>query len=118
MTERAVLLVDADPAIRDSLTTLLDLNGFSVQSFSTGTAFLRTLNIDAIHCVICEANLPDTTGMRIFQHLQTLDPGVPFALLVSQQSDSILRSAHSAGIRQIFQKPLVHRRLLNFVSSC
>lgn len=118
MTERAVLLVDADPAIRDSLTTLMDLNGFTVRTFSTGAAFLRELDLTTSHCVICEAILPDTTGIRIYQHLRELEAELPFALLVSQQNPAIQRSAQSAGIREVFQKPLVHRRLLNFVSSC
>jgi FixJ family two-component response regulator len=118
MTERAVLLVDADPAVRDSLTTLMDLNGFTVHSFSTGAAFLRELPECSVHCVICEADLPDTSGILIYQHLQTLNMNLPFALLVSGLNPAVVRSAHSAGINEIFQKPLVHRRLLNFVSTC
>ena len=117
-SERSVLLVDADPAVRDSLKTLMDLNGFAVRSFSTGAAFLRAVDDSHIHCVICEADLPDTSGIRIYQHLQQLDADLPFALLVSGINSTVVRSARSVGISQIFQKPLVYRRLLNFVSSC
>ena len=109
-----VYLVDADPAVRDSLTTLMDLNGFTVRSFSTGAAFFRSLGADApldVRCVICEAELPDTTGIQLYRRLleQKLEP--PFALLVSRRSSTTLRSAQRAGIKQIFQKPLVHRHL-------
>lgn len=118
MNERMVLLVDADPAIRDSLTTLMDLNGFQVESFSTGSAFLRAVDNVSGHCIICEADLPDTTGIEIFQRLQGAEAQIPFALLVSQRNRNILRTARNAGIHQIFQKPLVHRHLMSFISQC
>jgi FixJ family two-component response regulator len=38
-----VHVVDGDPAVRDSLTTLLDLNGFRVETYATGAAFLKEL---------------------------------------------------------------------------
>jgi FixJ family two-component response regulator len=115
MAEAPVYLVDADPAVRDSLSTLMDLNGFEVRSFSTGGAFLRSLDDVLIRCVICEAQLPDTTGVQIFESLQRIEREVPFALLVSQRDSSTIRIARAAGITRIFQKPLVHRHLLSFV---
>ncbi len=124
MTDATVYLVDADPAIRDSLTTLMDLNGFTVRSFSTGAAFFRSLGDHeagahaAVQCVICEADLPDTTGIEIYQHLKEREIARPFALLVSRRNAiTTLRSAQQAGITRIFQKPLVHRHLLSFVST-
>lgn len=118
MTEPTVLLVDADPAVRDSLTTLMDLNGFRVEAFSTGSAFLRALDERNVHCVICEAELPDITGIQVYRTLQSSRNTLPFALLISQRDPAALRSAQSAGITQIFQKPLVHRHLLTFISRC
>jgi len=118
MTEPTVLLIDADPAVRDSLTTLMDLNGFKVEAFATGSAFLRSLDHSDIRCVICEAELPDTTGVQVYQSLQAARDSLPFALLISQRDIMTLRTAQSAGITQIFQKPLVHRHLLTFVNRC
>lgn len=116
--EPAVLLVDADPAIRDSLSTLMGLNGFTVRSFATGNALLRALDDSNVHCVICEAELPDTTGVALFRALRDTSRAWPFALLVSQRNPLTLRHARNAGITHIFSKPLVHRHLLSFVSDC
>lgn len=115
MAQAPVYLVDADPAVRDSLSTLMDLNGFEVRAFATGGAFLRSLNDTPVRCVICEALLPDTTGTQLFEDLHRINPDVPFALLVSQRDLSTIRLARAAGITRIFQKPLVHRHLLSFV---
>jgi FixJ family two-component response regulator len=118
MSEPAVLLVDADPAIRDSLSTLMGLNGFTVRSFATGSALLRALDEGNAHCVICEAELPDTTGVAVYRALRNTSRNWPFALLVSQRNPLTLRHAQNAGITHIFSKPLVHRHLLSFVSAC
>ena len=121
MSDEAVYVVDGDPAVRDSLRTLLDLNGYRVKTFSTGGALLRELGKGTtIQCIVCEADLPDANGIEIFQILS--DPGVdstpaPFALLVSRRNPSIVRKAHEAGIDQVFLKPLVHRHLVDFISS-
>jgi two-component system response regulator FixJ len=126
MFDATVFLVDADPAVRDSLTTLMDLNGIRVESFATGAAFFRSLKIKASsaegaasppRCVICEAELPDTTGIELYETLQAEEFPGAFALLVSQRDATMLRSAERVGITRIFSKPLVHRHLLSFVSN-
>jgi FixJ family two-component response regulator len=113
-----VYVVDGDPAVRDSLTTLLGLNGYQVESYSTGAAFLKQLASGAdMECVVCEADLPDTSGIQIFKQVQRAAADTPFALLISRRSPSITQSAKKAGIKDIFSKPLVHRHLIEFIST-
>lgn len=113
-----VFVVDGDPAVRDSLTTLLSLNGFEVESYSTGAAFLKRLDGGArMECVVCEEDLPDASGIEIFVRVRRVDAGTPFALLVSRRNPSIMQHARSAGIDRVFQKPLVHRHLIEFIST-
>jgi FixJ family two-component response regulator len=112
-----VFVVDGDPAVRDSLSTLLDLNGYEVKSCSTGAAFLNQLRTETKPtCVVCEAELPDTSGIEIYRKVQELDRDLPFALLVSRRNPSVIQSARESGIDQIFLKPLVHRHLIEFIS--
>ena len=120
MANASVFLIDGDPAVRDSLTTLLDLNGYDVHAYATGAAFIKTFNDTAheqIHCVICEAELPDTSGIRLYHTLQQAQLTAPFALLISRRNQATLRKARAAGIDSIFPKPLVYQNLLRFVSS-
>ena len=117
MVRESVFVVDGDPAVRDSLSTLLDLNGYRVETCSTGAAFLRQLKSGAhIQCVVCEADLPDTNGIEIFKKFSAQSEHTPFALLVSRRNPSIIKSARNAGIEQVFLKPLVHRHLIEFIS--
>lgn len=112
----SVCVIDGDPAVRDSLATLMHLSGLDVSTFSTGNAFLRAMDPDELQCVVCEAELPDTTGLAVYAALGEQNVAVPFALLVSHTNPATLAAANEAGIRNVFHKPLVHRRLIAFVS--
>ncbi len=85
-------------------------------TFSTGAAFLHGLEADSLKCVVCEAELPDMTGVSVYQALERRNVNAPFALLVSRNDQSTVTAAHRAGIRNIFYKPLVHRQLIAFVA--
>jgi two-component system response regulator FixJ len=115
MESGSVYVVDGDPAVRDSLHTLLNLNGFQVETFDSGRAFQEHADLCAASCVVCEAQLPDTSGIRLFRWLRDRQVGVPFALLLSRHDPGAIGVARAAGIEQVFLKPLVHRRLVEFV---
>jgi FixJ family two-component response regulator len=117
MGSHPVFVVEGDRAVRDSLGTLLDLNGYDVESCSTGGEFLKRLR-DGVRltCVVCEAELPDTSGIEIFRKVREQGVGAPFALLVSRRNPSVVQAARESGIDTIFLKPLVHRHLIEFIA--
>lgn len=120
-TASVVHVVDGDSAVRDSLTTLLDLNGFKVESFATGNAFMKQLLTGAQTAlpewVVCEANLPDGRGIDLFARMREQDASTRFILLVSRRDPKIVQCAKNAGIEQVYQKPLVHRNLLAYIET-
>ena len=112
-----VCVIEGDPAVRDSLETLMSLNGHDVATYATGGAFLKELDPPNTKCVVCEAQLPDTTGFAIFKTLHKRNFAAPFALLVSRNDRAIYDEALRIGIVHVFTKPLVDRKLAAFVSS-
>ena len=113
-TKLTVCVVDGDPAVRDSLATALNMNGYPVHTFPTGQAIIDAAANTPCSCVVCEAELPDTTGVSVFHALQPL--GLHFALLISNNNPELVSDATRAGIDHIFFKPLVNRRLLSFIA--
>jgi FixJ family two-component response regulator len=111
---RAVVLLDGDPAIRDSLTTLMALEDRTVVAYRTAAEFLGHLD-DPIGCVICAAELPDRSGLDVYGVVHERWPDAAFALLVSRQDAALLAEARRRGVRDVFVKPLVDRSLLDFV---
>lgn len=115
MVGACVCVIDGDVAVRDSLATVIRLSGHEVITFATGDAFLRSAQ--SFECVVCEARLPDTTGVEVFKVLAGKNIIVPFALLLSHRDPTMIATAERAGIRHVFPKPIVHRRLVGFVTS-
>ncbi len=111
-----ICVIDGDPAVRDSLETLMNLNGHDVATYATGRAFLDEVDPPKTKCVVCEAKLPDTTGFAIFEALRERTLETPFALLVSHDDRATYERARRIGISHVFDKPLVNRRLAAFVS--
>lgn len=113
-----VCVIDGDPAVSDSLVTLLTLNGHEAVSFASGTEFLAYVlgpEGNAVHCVICEAELPDTSGLDLYSTLRETHPDVCFALLTSRNDQGAAAEARRHGIDAVFPKPLVHGRLRDFI---
>jgi len=113
--ESLVCVVDGDPAVRDSLQYLCNSSGYAAVGFSTRKAFLRAL--DDVHMaktrwVICEARLPDGSGVELFKELKLRGFVGLFALLVSRGSKLAAKDASRAGIEYVCQKPMVDRGLL------
>ena len=108
-----VCVIDGDAAVRDSLATLMTLNGHEVCAFETGAAFITALDAD---CVICEAELPDISGLELFQAFRQRCPDIRFALLMSRKDPHAISAARRSGVNAVFQKPLVHRTLRAFVT--
>lgn len=113
-----VCVIDGDPAVSDSLVTLLTLNGHEALSFASGAEFMAyVLGPEHPHVrgVICEAELPDTTGLELFHALREVHPDACFALLTSRNDQGAAAEARRHGIDAVFPKPLVHGPLRDFV---
>ena len=117
MTKAIIRVIDGDPAVRDSLATLMYLNGHDVATYATGRAFLDDMDPRKTKCVVCEAELPDTTGFAIFEALRERNFEAPFALLVSHDSRDTYDKAQRIGIAHVFAKPLVTRQLTAFAAA-
>jgi CheY-like chemotaxis protein len=110
-----VCVVDEDPAVRDSLATLMGLNDHEVATFDSGGALLRAVAEAPPDCVICAAELPDMSGLELFRALRRDHPEIRFALLLGRTDHNALRAAQRSGVDAVFAKPLVHRRLKAFI---
>jgi two-component system response regulator DctR len=111
----AVCVIDGDPAVRDSLQYLCQSSGHRAIGFSTCSAFLRSLDsvgTGVTKSVICDAQLPDGTGVGLFEILQQRGVVVPFALMVSRSSARAVDHAARVGIEIIWSKPLMDKHQL------
>jgi DNA-binding NtrC family response regulator len=115
--EGRIIVIDGDPAIRDSLATLLALDDHEIQIFAAGGDFLRTLAAAPIACIAVEADLPDGSGYAVLDQVRANHPDARLALLTSRKDRNVVARAQAIGVTEIFFKPLIQESLIAFLTS-
>ncbi|MGA1372409.1 MAG: response regulator [Pseudomonadales bacterium] len=114
--EGRIIVIDGDPAIRDSLATLLALDNHPIQIFATGGEFLKTIDNSPIACLACETDLPDGSGYALIDQVRGRHPSARLALLTSRKDRNVMARAQASGVSNVFFKPLIQQSLIDFLT--
>ena len=100
-----VFIVDDDPAVRDALTLLLRIEGFSAQSFEDGPPFFRAISATTPVCVILDLQLPGCSGLTILKQLTDRQFAPPVIVMSGQSDIATAVAAIKAGALDFLEKP-------------
>ncbi len=106
VANRLVLVVDDDPAVRNSLKFSLELEGFIVRDYSSANELLREAEIADAGCLVIDYHLPEMNGLEMLNRLRERHVAVPAILITSHPSAFVRRRAAEAGV-PIIEKPLL-----------
>lgn len=112
-----VHVVDDDDAVRDSLALLLESAGFTVRSYNSGAALLKTLEDDASGCVLTDVRMPDLDGIALQRRLKELGVQLPVIIMTGHADVPIAVEALKAGAVDFLEKPFDDTQVLAAVSS-
>ena len=98
-------IVDDDPAIRDALSVVFDMEGFSVDSFETGDAFLETVSSTAPDCVLLDVHMPGQSGIEILRRLHQEGFASPVFVISGQGDIPMAVEAIKQGAHDFIEKP-------------
>jgi FixJ family two-component response regulator len=114
--EPIVVVVDDDPAVRNSLRFSLEIEGFSVRTYSDGEELLNDTDVAASSCLVVDHNLPGTNGLQTIVKLRERHISVPAILVTSHPSALLLERATKAGI-PIVGKPFIEDGLIDRIGA-
>ena len=121
MTEpRGVLLVDDDPAIRETLTQILEDEGYAVAVASNGREALQQLasaGSTPPGAIILDLTMPIMDGAR-FRKAQLADPSlaaIPVIVLTAERNAK--EKGEALGTAAALQKPVRLMELLSVLAS-
>jgi FixJ family two-component response regulator len=63
--KQVVLVVDDDEAVRHSLRSLMESEGFAVCAFSNGHDLLNEPSLPAIGCLVVDYHMPEMNGLEL-----------------------------------------------------
>jgi DNA-binding NtrC family response regulator len=108
----AVLIIDDEAAIRESLETLLELEGYSVESAETADQGLTRIGQRPFDLVLLDLALPDRNGLDLLAELHAHDPQLSVIMITAYGTVENAVKAMQAGATNFVQKPWDNEKLL------
>ena len=111
-----VLVVDDDPAIRQLLTDVLELDGYEVSVAVDGLAAVREVQAVKPDFVILDVMMPGLDGFGVLDTIRA-QPGEPVPVLMltaAAESDANAR-AWSGGVDYYLAKPFTADAVLDLI---
>jgi DNA-binding NtrC family response regulator len=108
----SILIIDDEAEIRESLQTLLELEGYAVDTASTGEEGLTRIGQNTYDLVLLDLALPDRDGMDLLAELRTHDGQFSVIMITAYGTVENAVKAMQAGAANFVQKPWDNEKLL------
>ena len=107
-----VLVIDDEAEIRESLETLLQLEGYTVATAATGREGMALLGERNFDIVLLDLALPDRNGMDLLGEIHMLNPLQPVIMITAYGTVENAVRAMQNGATNFIQKPWDNEKLL------
>src|SRR5450631_777328 len=108
----SVLIVDDEAAIRESLQTLLEFEGYAVQVANDGLEGLTRIAEHPFDLVLLDFALPERNGIEILHDIRERDSDLPVIMITAYGTVENAVNAMQAGATNFIQKPWDNEKLL------
>jgi DNA-binding NtrC family response regulator len=108
----SVLIIDDEAAIRESLETLLELEGYGVESAASAEEGLARIGERSFDLVLLDLALPDRNGLDLLADIHVQDPGLSIIMVTAYGTVENAVRAMQAGAANFVQKPWDNEKLL------
>jgi FixJ family two-component response regulator len=117
-TKEIIYVVDDDEAVRDSLSWLLESNGYFVKCFSSAESFLQTVTSfdrGITACAILDVRMPGMSGLELQEHLLAESIPMPIAFITGHGDVSMAVTTMKKGAVDFIEKPFKENELQTLV---
>ncbi len=108
----SVFIIDDEAAIRESLQTLLEFEGYTVDTANDGMEGLTRLAERPFDLVLLDFALPERNGIEILQEIRERDAELPVIMITAYGTVENAVNAMQAGATNFIQKPWDNEKLL------
>jgi DNA-binding NtrC family response regulator len=107
-----ILIIDDETAIRESLDTLLTLEGFTVSMADDGPAGMELLSRNEYDLLLLDLALPGESGIDLLPRIVEMQPNLPVIMITAYGTVGNVVDAIRAGAENFVQKPWDNEKLL------
>jgi DNA-binding NtrC family response regulator len=101
-----ILLVDDEEDIRDSLTYLLESEGYEVYIGSNRVEAEKIVKEKDVHFAILDYVLKDSTGVQLAKKLHETDESIKFMFFSGHSDVSNIKNELDFHVYEVFLKPI------------
>jgi DNA-binding NtrC family response regulator len=112
-----ILIIDDEAAIRESLETLLRLEGFIVETAIDGTIGLEKVAANHYDLLLLDLALPGESGIDLLPRILLRRPELPVIMITAYGTVGNVVEAINAGAKNFVQKPWDNEKLLADIRS-
>jgi DNA-binding NtrC family response regulator len=107
-----LLIIDDEPSIRESLETLLTLEGFDVTLAFDGKQGIDVLSRSEFDLLLLDLALPGESGLDLLPRIVNMHPQLPVIMITAFGTVGNVVDAIRAGAENFVQKPWDNEKLL------
>jgi two-component system response regulator FixJ len=115
--ELFVHVVDDDPAIRDSLSFLLDTADISTRTYDSAPALLAQADRLEPGCILTDVRMPEMNGLEMVRRLTEIGVRHPVIVMTGHADVPLAIEAMRAGVKDFIEKPFDDEALLTSIRS-
>jgi DNA-binding NtrC family response regulator len=108
----AILIIDDEAEIRESLQTLLELEDYRVQMAASGEEGLVAIASQPFDLVLLDFALPGKNGLEVLADIRERDPDLAVIMITAYGTVENAVNAMQAGAANFIQKPWDNEKLL------
>lgn len=109
---RTVFIIEDDASVRDALSLLLGLRGYSVTMFADAESFLNAYRPDWRGCLLIDIRMPGMDGLALQKRLIEIGCRMPAIIMTGHGDVESARNAFRSHAVDFLEKPLDHLKLI------
>jgi DNA-binding NtrC family response regulator len=102
----ALLIVDDEAAVRDSLCSWFQKDGYDVDAAADGVEALKKLSEKSWDIVLLDIKMPNISGMELLQRIRKIDPDMVSIMITAYASVDTAVEALKCGAWDYVTKPI------------
>ena len=107
-----ILVIDDEPAIRDSLRMILEYEDYQFTGAASGQEGLAIVQRERPDLVLLDIKMPGMDGMEVLRKLRALDETLPVVMISGHGTTATAVEAIRSGATDFLDKPLSSERVI------
>jgi two-component system, chemotaxis family, CheB/CheR fusion protein len=112
MLQPTIFVVDDEGSVREAMCGLLQEEGWLVEVYSSGEAFLEAYDPGREGCLVVDARMPRISGLELLERLKSAGSALPAIMITGHADIRLAVRAMKAGAMAFLEKPVQYDELV------